>query len=69
MHYDYSKLNNSKVLDVIEVHFKTRDMTVLEGSEYSYFTSYKNLSLFTLKTVQLSLLTMMKSFIILESKE
>lgn len=33
MQYDYSKLNNSKVLDVIEVHFKTREMTVLEGSE------------------------------------
>lgn len=33
MKYDYSKLKNSQVLDVIEVHFKTRDMTVLEGSE------------------------------------
>lgn len=33
MHYDYSKLKNSQVLNVIEVHFKTRDMTVLEGSE------------------------------------
>ena len=29
MQYDYSKLKNNKVLDVIEVHFKTRDMTVL----------------------------------------
>ena len=33
MQYDYSKLNNPKVLDVIEVHFKTREMTILEGSE------------------------------------
>lgn len=33
MHYDYSKLKNPQVLDVIEVHFKTRDMNVLEGTE------------------------------------
>ena len=33
MQYDYSKLKNSKVLDVIEVHFKTRDMNILEGTE------------------------------------
>lgn len=33
MQYDYSKLKNNKVLDVIEVHFKTRELTVLEGSE------------------------------------
>ena len=33
MQYDYQKLKNPKVLDVIEVHFKTREMTVLEGTE------------------------------------
>lgn len=33
MHYDYSKLKNPQVLDVIKVHFKTRDMNVLEGTE------------------------------------
>ena len=33
MQYDYSKLKNPQVLDVIEVHFKTRDMNVLEGTE------------------------------------
>ena len=33
MHYDYSKLKKPQVLDVIEVHFKTRDMNVLEGTE------------------------------------
>ena len=33
MQYDYSKLKNPKVLDVIEVHFKTREMNILEGSE------------------------------------
>lgn len=33
MQYDYSKLKNPQVLDVIEVHFKTRDINVLEGTE------------------------------------
>lgn len=33
MQYDYSKLKKPQVLDVIEVHFKTRDMNVLEGTE------------------------------------
>ena len=33
MQYDYSKLKNDKVLDVIEVHFKTRQMDILSGTE------------------------------------
>ena len=33
MKYDYSKLKNDKVLDVIEVHFKTRQMDILSGTE------------------------------------
>mgnify|MGYP000981417376 CR=1 FL=1 len=33
MQYDYSKLNNPKVLDVIEVHFKTRELDILSGTE------------------------------------
>ena len=33
MQYDYSKLKNDSVLDVVETHFKTRQMDILSGTE------------------------------------
>ena len=32
MNYDYSKLQQSEILNVIEMYFKTRELTIMKGT-------------------------------------